>query len=76
VRATGTAKGGVNQRVSVIVLRRDEVITFTVVIAKNAKEATGPSKRLAERIVETLRSRPPRGGGDDGKGARGDDGKR
>ncbi|MGH2987945.1 MAG: hypothetical protein ACRDLO_14840, partial [Solirubrobacterales bacterium] len=60
VRAVGTAKGGIEQRVSVIVLRRDEVATFTVVIAKNQREAAHPSKKLAERIVETLRSRPPR----------------
>lgn len=60
VRAVGTAKGGIDQRVSVIVLRRDELATLTVVIAKNEREAAGPSKKLAERIVETLRSRPPR----------------
>jgi hypothetical protein len=66
VRATGTARGGIDQRVSVIVLRRDELVTFTVVLAKNAKEDAGPSKRLAERVIETIRSRPPRGGGDDG----------
>jgi hypothetical protein len=68
VHAVGAAKGGVDQRLSVIVLRRDELVTFTVVIAKNANEAAGPSKRLAERIVETLRSRPPRGGPADGNG--------
>jgi hypothetical protein len=60
VRAVGTAKGGIQQRVSVIVLRRDDLATFTVVIAKNQREAAHPSKKLAERIVETLRSRPPR----------------
>jgi hypothetical protein len=60
VRAVGTAKGGIDQRVSVIVLRRDELATFTVVIAKNQREEAHPSKKLAERIVETLRSRPPR----------------
>jgi hypothetical protein len=60
VRAVGTAEGGIDQRVSVIVLRRDQLATFTVVIAKNEREAAGPSKKLAERIVETLRSRAPR----------------
>jgi hypothetical protein len=60
VRAVGTAEGGIDQRVSVIVLRRDQLATFTVVIAKNEREAAGPSKKLADRIVETLRSRPPR----------------
>jgi hypothetical protein len=75
VLATGTARGGVDQRVSVIVLRRDDLVTFTVVLAKNAEEAAGPSKRLADRVIETIRSRPPRGGGPDGKPRRGDDGK-
>lgn len=60
VRAVGTARGGIDQRVSVIVLRRDELATFTVVIAKNEREAASPSKKLAERIIGTLRSRPPR----------------
>jgi hypothetical protein len=59
-RAVGTARGGIDQRVSVIVLRRDDVATLTVVIAKNQREAAGPSKKLAERIADTLRSRPPR----------------
>ena len=75
VLATGTARGGVDQRVSVIVLRRDDLVTFTVVLAKNAEEAAGPSKRLADRVIETIRSRPPRGGGPDGKPRRADDGK-
>jgi hypothetical protein len=60
VRAVGTAKGGIDERVSVIVLRRDDLATFTLVIAKNQREKAHPSKKLAERIVETLRSRPPR----------------
>jgi hypothetical protein len=69
VRAVGTARKGIDQRVSVIVLRRDALVTFTVVLAKNANRRAGPSKVLAKRVVETLRSRPPehRGGG----GARG-----
>ena len=62
MRAVATARGGVDQRLSVIVLRRDRVATFTVVLAKNAERATGPSKRLALRVIETLRSRPPRSG--------------
>jgi hypothetical protein len=76
VRATGTARGGVDQRVSVIVLRRDDLLTFTVVLAKNAEEAPAPSKRLADRVIETVRSRPPRGRGDGkprGGGADGND---
>jgi hypothetical protein len=58
VRAEGASENGIDQRVSVIVLRRDELATFTAVIAANAKRAAQPSGRLAERVVGTLRSRP------------------
>jgi hypothetical protein len=60
VRATGAADDGVAQRASLIVLRRDRVATLTVLIAKNAELEAAASAALAERIVETLRSRPPR----------------
>ncbi len=62
-RARATSKGGIDQLLSVIVLRRDSVATVTVVIAANAKPAAQPSLRLARRVVATLRTRPPRGGG-------------
>jgi hypothetical protein len=61
--------------VSVSVLRRDDLVTFTVVLAKNAEETAGPSKRLAERVIETIRSRPPRGRGGAAKPRGGGDGK-
>jgi hypothetical protein len=59
-RAVATARGGVDQRVSVIVLRRDRVATLTAVLAANAELEAGPSRRLALRVIETLRTRPPR----------------
>jgi hypothetical protein len=61
-RALATARAGVDQRVSVIVLRRDRVTTLTTVLAANAEREAGPSRRLALRVVETLRTRPPRAG--------------
>ncbi len=59
VAGTGTAvKSGVRQRLKLIVLRRDSLVTFTVVIAANRSEAAGASEAIAERLVRTLRSRP------------------
>ena len=61
VRARGTAKGGVEQRISVIVLRRDRVALVTAVIAANRKHSADRSLHLAKRVVGTLRTRPPAG---------------
>jgi hypothetical protein len=58
-RAAGKAKTGVREQVRVFVLRRDEIVTFTAVMAVNAKPSARPSERLAERMLRTLRSRPP-----------------
>ena len=63
VEAQGTAKGsGVAQQVELVVLRRSKLVTLTVVIAVNASPEGEPSELIAERIVETLRSRPTGGG--------------
>jgi hypothetical protein len=61
VYGTGTSREGVDQRVSVIVLRRDDVATITVVLAANAKPAAKKSVRIARRVIDTIRTRPPRG---------------
>jgi len=59
VTATGiSAETGVPQRLRLIVLRRDRLVTFTVVIAANRDRAAGASEALAEALVRTLRSRP------------------
>jgi hypothetical protein len=58
VKAVGKADTGVRQRIDVVVLRRDRLVTFTAVIAANAKQPTAPAVRLAERSLRTLRSRP------------------
>jgi hypothetical protein len=54
----GKARTGVEQQVRLLVLRRDSIVTFTIVVAVNVKPAARPSERLAERMVRTLRSRP------------------
>jgi hypothetical protein len=60
-RASGVAaRTGVSLRVRLVVLRRDSIVTFTAVIAANAKPASRPAERLAERMLRTLRSRPIR----------------
>jgi hypothetical protein len=63
VDATGTAAGtGVRQNVSVIVLRREGIATFTAVIAANAERPTEPAVKLAEQALTTLRSQPAAAG--------------
>lgn len=60
VHGTGRSRDGVEQRVSVIVLRRDELATVIAVVAANAKPAARESMRLARKVVATIRTRPPR----------------
>ncbi len=60
VFGTGKSRDGVEQKASVIVLRRDEIATLVVVLAANAKPAARESVRLARRSLGTLRTRPPR----------------
>jgi hypothetical protein len=57
VRASGKAETGVREQVRVFVLRRDEIVTFTAVMAVNLKPSARPSERLAEQMLRTLRSR-------------------
>jgi hypothetical protein len=63
VRAAGTAETGVREQVRLVILRRDEIVTFTAVLAVNLKPWARPSERLAERMLRTLRSRPVGGAG-------------
>lgn len=64
VRATATAKAtGVEQDIAVIVMRREGLATFTLVIAANAKPKAQESRELAERVAATLRTRPPTAAG-------------
>jgi hypothetical protein len=63
VRAAGKAETGVREQVRVFVLRRDEIVTFTAVMAVNLRSSARPSERLAERMLRTLRSRPIRAAG-------------
>ncbi len=59
VFGTGTSRDGVDQKASVIVLRRGEVATVTVFLAANAKPSAAESVRIANRAIATLRTRLP-----------------
>lgn len=61
VAGSGDAKGGVPQRVLVVVERRAGVATYTAVVAANAKRATGHHRDEIRRVLRSLRGRPPRG---------------
>ena len=64
VRATATATAtGVEQDLAVIVMRRDGLATFTIVIAANAKPQARDSRELADRVAATLRTREPTAAG-------------
>lgn len=61
VEGSGKAVGtGVEQDVTVAVLRREGVANFTAVIAANADEPTQPAVELAKEALDTLRSQPVR----------------
>jgi hypothetical protein len=45
-------------KVRVIVLRREELANFTVVIATNAKRSSAAQSREADQIVRTIRDQP------------------
>jgi hypothetical protein len=59
VFGTGTSRDGVDQKASVIVLRRGEIATITVFLTANAKPAAKESERIARRAIDTLRTRAP-----------------
>ena len=62
VFGTGRSRDGVDQRVSVIALRRHGLVTVTAVLAANAKRAARESARVGRRVIATIRTRPPQDG--------------
>ena len=68
VRAAATEKSGLRERLRVVVLRRRQLVTFTAVIAANAKRDSEPAEDLALKVLHTLRSRPPESPGQDEDG--------
>ncbi|CAN5598131.1 hypothetical protein BH10ACT11_BH10ACT11_03140 [soil metagenome] len=56
------SKDGVPQEVRVIALRRERLVTYTAVIARNAKRPDAQEAKQALEIVGSIRSRPNNGG--------------
>jgi hypothetical protein len=64
--ATGTQAGGLEERATLVVLRRDRLVNYTVAIVANAEQAGSEFDRaVALRMIRTLRDQPVRtaGGG-------------
>ncbi len=60
--ATGAQAGGLKERATLIVLRRDRVVNYTVAILENAEQPGAALDRaVALRMVRTLRDVPPSG---------------
>jgi len=58
VIASGESEDGVRQRLEFIALRRDEIATYAVLVARNIERESGFYAREAGRMVRTLRGRP------------------
>jgi hypothetical protein len=62
--ASGTQAGGLKERATLIVLRRDRLVNYTVAVLENAEHPGSELDRaVALRMVETLRDLPPKGAG-------------
>ena len=57
VQAKGR-RDGVAQEIELILLRRGEIVTFTVIVQRNERFGTGAYAPTIERIVRSIRSRP------------------
>lgn len=58
VVARTKAKNGIPQELRVVVIRRNGLVTFTAVLARNAKRHDAEEAKEALEIVSTVRSRP------------------
>ena len=62
--ATGAQAGGLNETATLIVLRRDRLVNYTVAVLENAEQPGSELDRaVALRMVQTLRDVPPKGSG-------------
>jgi hypothetical protein len=58
--ATGAEAGGLKERATLVVLRRDHLVNFTVGVVENAEQPGAELDRaVALRMVQTLRDVPP-----------------
>jgi hypothetical protein len=57
--ATGTQAGGLKERATLVVLRRDHVVNYTAAILENAEQpGSGLDRAVALRMIRTLRDQP------------------
>jgi hypothetical protein len=57
--ATGTQAGGLKERATLVVLRRDHVVNYTAAILENAEQPGSELDRaVALRMIRTLRDQP------------------
>jgi hypothetical protein len=58
VSATGETKAGLRQRLLFVAMRRGQLVTYAVLIARNVEKDSSFYSREALRMVRTLRGRP------------------
>jgi hypothetical protein len=63
--ATGTTVGrGIQERATLLVLRREDIVNYTVAVVENAQRGYSRKDReVALRMIGTLRDLPPKNGG-------------
>lgn len=58
--ATGTQAGGLKEQATLVVLRRDHLVNYTVAVVENAEQPGAQLDRaVALRMIQTLREVPP-----------------
>jgi hypothetical protein len=66
--ASGSQAGGLKENATLVVLRRDHLVNYTVAVLANSQQAGADVDRaVALRMIQTLRDQPVKGGGS-GKG--------
>jgi hypothetical protein len=67
--ASGEQASGLKERATLIVLRRDRLVNYTVAVLENAERSGSALDRaVALRVVRTLRDVPPKSSGPNGDG--------
>jgi len=57
--ASGTQAGGLKERATLVVLRRDHLVNYTVAVLENARQREAKFDRsVATRMIQTLRDQP------------------
>jgi hypothetical protein len=60
--ASGSQAGGIRENATLVVLRRDHLVNYTVAVLQNTEQPGASLDRaVALRMVQTLRDEPPKG---------------